>query len=410
MKYHIHTLGCKFNQYESAKIDEIFRENGHVNSNAKDADIVIVNSCAVTKEASRKSLQIARHLKKINPNSQIIFTGCAVHDRDIKGFDLVIGNGEKLRMLDFLDKNGEFLNSSYFLEDDLNYSVKEIPNHTRAFLSIENGCNWGCAYCAIPHFRGTKIRSKSSKIVTEETRLMVKNGVKEIVITGINIALYDDEGTDLHNLIGEILKVNGDFRLRLGSIDPVSLRKLVDLFEDSKLCNHAHMSLQSGSDTTLKRMRRMYTSKDIIDCVKILRKADDLFAFSVDVIVGFPGETEEEFRQTYEILKEIGASRIHVFPFSARPHTVAASMSNQVENAVKIERARRLRKLSDQLSSDYFRKSENMNHRVLIEQVENGISEGLDQYYVRHKICRVATIGEFFEYKSEGVVGNENIL
>ncbi len=406
MKYHIHTLGCKFNQYESAKIDEIFRQNGHVSSTAEDADVVIVNSCAVTGEASRKSLQIARHFKKINPTSKIIFTGCTVHDRDVKGFDLVIGNGEKLKVLDFLDKNGEFFNPTYFLEDNLNYTVKGIPNHTRAFLSVENGCNWGCAYCAIPRFRGTKIRSKPMKMVVEEVRQMVRNGVKEIVITGINIALYNDEGNDLHDLIREIFKVDGDFRLRLGSIDPVNLKKLANLFEKPRFCNHAHMSLQSGSDTVLKRMRRRYTSKDIIDCVKTLREVDELFAFSVDVIVGFPGETEEEFWQTYEILKEIGASRIHVFPFSARPHTLAMSMPDQVKSEVKSERARILRKLSEQLSIEYLKKNENKDQRILVERVENGIAEGLDQYYSRHSIkysAEAAVVGEFLEYKSEGV-------
>ena len=403
MRYHIHTLGCKFNQYESAKIDEILRQNGHVSSNAEDADVIVVNSCAVTREASRKSLQMARHFKKINPDSKIIFTGCAVHDRDVKDFDLIIGNGEKLKILNFLDKNGKFFYPSYFLEDDLNYTVKEIPNHTRAFLSVENGCNWGCAYCAIPHFRGTRVRSKSIKMAVEEARQMIKSGVKEIVITGINIALYNDEENNLHDLIKSILEIDADFRLRLGSIDPVNLEKLADLFEEPRLCNHAHMSLQSGSDTVLKRMRRRYSSKDITDCVKVFRDIDELFAFSVDVIVGFPGETEEEFWQTYEILKEIGASRIHVFPFSARPHTLAMSMPEQVRNETKSERARILRKLSEQLSTDYLKKNEGRDRRILVEQVDDGVSEGLDQYYVRHRIKCAAMVGEFLECKSEGV-------
>ncbi len=404
MKYHIHTLGCKFNQYESAQIDEILRHSGHVRSNAEDADIIVINSCAVTGEATRKSLQIARHFQRNNPRSKIVFTGCVVHDRKIDGFDLILGNGEKFRISELIEKAGTFFDSTYYLGDTLNGTIKRIPNHTRAFLSIENGCNWGCAYCAIPHFRGTRIRSKPHESVIKEIREMIDSGVKEIVITGINIALYNDRNVNLHDLVKLILEIEGDFRLRLGSIDPLNAMSLLDLFEENlRLCHHIHLSLQSGSDAVLNRMKRRYTSQDILNAVKSFQSIDDLFAFSVDVIVGFPGETENEFQQTYELLKEINASRIHVFPFSARPHTLASSMENQVKDKVKRKRVKVLKTLAQELSKGYFKKLEGTTQRILVEHVENNLIEGLDQYYVHHTINCDGKVGDFVECKIEGV-------
>lgn len=399
MKYHIHTLGCKFNQYESAQIDEILRHSGHVRSSAEDADVIVINSCAVTGEATRKSLQIARHFQRKNPHSKIVFTGCVVHDRKIDGFDLILGNGEKFRISKLIEKTGTFFNSTYYLEDTLNCTIKEIPNHTRAFLNVENGCNWGCAYCAIPHFRGTRIRSKPYDVVVKEAYEMINSGVKEIVITGINIALYNDGNVDLHDLVKGILEIKGDFRIRLSSIDPLSAMSLLDLFEKPGLCHHLHLSVQSGSDTVLKRMKRQYTSQDILNVVRRFRSVDDLFAFSVDVIVAFPGETESDFQQTYNLLKETRVSRVHIFPFSARPHTLALSMKDQVKNEVKRKRVKILKVLADELSKKYLKKLEGTSQRILVERTEGSKIEGLDQYYVRHSIECDGKVGNFVECK-----------
>ncbi len=392
MRYHIHTLGCKFNQYESAKMDLELKGAGHEAADPQKADVIIVNSCAVTNEAVRKSFQLARHFKKINDKAKLIFTGCAVHDkREVKGFDLVIGNGEKVKIAKLIDKEGYLVDNSYHLKDELDYSIIGIPNHTRAFLSVENGCNWGCAYCAIPQFRGTRIRSKPLDMVVEEATNMIENGVKELVITGINIALYNDGQNELYDLIASLIKIRGDFRIRIGSIDPINLLKLAELFNEPKLCKHAHLSLQSGCDEVLKRMKRPYSRDDVRRCVETLRKGDDLFAFSVDVIAGFPQETESEFERTYKLLQELQVSRIHAFPFSPRPHTMAASMRGQIDNQVKKERVRRLKELDERLRRRFLEKTENVEKTVLIEKVKNGIGEGLDEYYVRR----------FFEYEGE---------
>ncbi len=385
MRYHIHTLGCKFNQYESAMMELDLQKAGYKESDPHEADVIIVNSCAVTGEATRKSLQIARHFKRLNEKAKLVFTGCSVHDKEkIEGFDLVIGNGEKRKIVELINKNGIFIDRAYYLKDKLDYSVSSIPKHTRAFLSVENGCNWSCAYCAIPHFRGTRIRSKPLDLVVKEAANMIRQGIKEIVITGINIALYRDGENDLHALLSSLIKIDGDFRIRIGSIDPVNLLKLSDLFKNPKLCDHAHLSMQSGSDEVLKRMKRPYSSHDVRKCVEELKKVDEFFAFSVDVIVGFPGETEEEFVQTYELLKELEVSRVHVFPFSPRPHTVASTMKNQVKAYVKKERVKRLRELGEMLKGNFSQKTKNIERTVLVEKVEKGIGEGLDEYYVRH--------------------------
>ncbi|WP_456400802.1 tRNA (N(6)-L-threonylcarbamoyladenosine(37)-C(2))-methylthiotransferase MtaB [Mesoaciditoga sp.] len=395
MKYFVYTLGCKFNQYESAKIAAEFQKMGYSDGSANEADIVVINSCAVTKEAARKSLQMARHFKRINEKAKIIFTGCAVYDkRDIKDFDLVIGNGEKIKINDFVDKKGTFVDFSYHLKDDLNYTIEKIPNHTRAFLSVENGCNWSCAYCAIPHFRGTRVRSKPLDVVVKEAAKMVENGVKEIVVTGINIALYDDGENDLYALLNALTGIDGNFRIRIGSIDPVSLLKLAKIFENPKLCPHAHLSVQSGSDEVLRRMKRRYTSRDVIECVNTFRKMDPFFAFSVDVIAGFPQESEKEFDETYKLLKELEVSRIHAFPFSRRSHTLADSMKGQISALVKKERTNKLRELGRVLEKRFAEKTKAIEKTVLIEKVKDGVAEGLDEYYVRR----------FFKYEGkEGV-------
>jgi len=403
VKYYVHTLGCKFNQYESAQIDKLLRYSGNVRSKPEDADIIVINSCAVTQEASRKSLQVARHFQKVNLNSKIIFTGCVVHDRKVDDFTLILGNGEKLRISDFIDKTGLFSDPIYHLKDDLKYTIEKMPNHTRAFLGIENGCNWGCSYCAIPHFRGTRIRSKPLRTVIKEIHEMIRSGVKEIVLTGINIALYKDGNVDLHDLVESILELEFDFRLRLGSLDPLSAANLSDLFENPKLCHHIHLSMQSGSDDVLKRMNRHYNSQDILKVVKIFKNMDNKFAFSTDVIVGFPGETEKDFRETCDLLKKMQVSRIHVFPFSAKPHTLASTMKGQIKEEIKKKRVKILKSLAQELSKNYLKKLEGTLQRILVERTKNDMVEGLDQYYVRHKIKCEAKEGNFVECKIEGV-------
>jgi len=397
MKYNIRTLGCKFNQYESAHIDELLKAAGYSPSSAEEADFIILNSCAVTSEATRQSIQTARHLKKINANAKIIFTGCAVHDEKIDEFDLVLGNGEKIEILKYMNSTGIIEDKGYFLDDSLNYSIDRIPDHTRAFLSVENGCNWGCTYCAVPHFRGTRIRSKPLKTAIEEAEKMVRNGTKEIVISGINIALYDDNGSNLKTLLARMLEIDGNFRIRISSIDPLSVFNFTDLFDNSKLCHHLHISLQSGADKILEMMGRHYTGHDALKLVNELRERDQEFAFSADVIVGFPGEGAEEFKETFDLLSEMRVSRIHVFPFSPRSSTLAATMEDNVSNFEKKERVTRLKELSKTLETNFRKRSHGKKQRILVEKIKNGFCEGLDDHYIRYNVKCAGRIGEFIE-------------
>ncbi|BBJ27613.1 MiaB/RimO family radical SAM methylthiotransferase [Athalassotoga saccharophila] len=398
MKYHVYTLGCKFNLYESARISEILDRAGHQKSDPQDSDLIIINSCAVTSEAKRQSLQMARHFKRIS-QAKIIFTGCAVHDDKIEDFDLVLGNGEKMRILDFINKNGKICDNAYFLHDDINYAVEKIPERTRGFLSIENGCNWGCTYCAIPHFRGTKIRSKPIDTVIEEAQKMVRSGIKEIVISGINIALYDDNGLDLGKALDLISKIDGDFRIRIGSIDPINAIKIAWVFsENQKMCHHIHLSLQSGSDKVLKDMGRPYRSDDVIRLAEKMREIDRFFAFSTDVICGFPTEDENDFLETVELLKEIEVMRIHAFPFSPRRGTKAASLKS-IDGKEKKRRVNILRSLSNELEYD-SRKKMKFKQRILVEEKSGDLCSGFSDYYLKYTFKDPESkVGDFVEIK-----------
>lgn len=397
MKYHIYTLGCKFNQYESAKISELLESSGYERANFEDADVIIINSCAVTSEAKRQSLQMARHFKR-NSTAKIVLTGCAVHDGEVPNFDLMLGNGEKMRIIEYLDKIGKIEAPAYFLNDTMNYSISKNPDRTRGFLSVENGCNWGCTYCAVPHFRGTKVRSKSLQIAVNEVRDMIGAGIKEIVVSGINVALYDDNGLKLNDLLDAISKVNGDFRIRLSSIDPLNALKLRDLFaNNSKLCHHLHLSLQSGSDTVLQDMGRNYTTNDVIETVQRFREIDPLFAFSVDVIAGFPTEKAEDFSKTFELLSNIGVMRIHAFPFSPKSATKASEMKNNVDVLTKKVRVKLLKSLSNRLEEKFREKLRGSNQRILVEEVEDGFRKGFSDYYLKYNFRSDAKVGDFVQ-------------
>jgi len=397
VKFHIYTLGCKFNQYESAKISELLENAGYERADLEDADVVIVNSCAVTSEAKRQSLQAARHFKR-NSKAKIVFTGCAVHDGEVPNFDLVLGNGEKMKILEYLDKMGKIEAPAYFLDDTMDYSISRNPDRTRGFLSIENGCNWSCTYCAVPHFRGTKIRSKSIKTAIDEACHMVNSGIKEIVVSGINVALYDDNGLKLKDLLYAMSQIDGNFRIRLSSIDPLSAMELEDVFSNnSKLCHHLHISLQSGSDVVLKEMGRNYTSDDVIKTVEKFRAIDPLFAFSVDVISGFPTEKDEDFDKTIELLSTINVMRIHAFPFSPKNGTKASKMKNGVDDFTKKMRVKSLKLLSNSLEKHFREKLSGSNQRILVENIKDGLREGFSDYYLKYSLKCNADVGDFIQ-------------
>lgn len=362
MKVAFATLGCRVNTYESEAMTEKFvREGYEVVDFNEMADVYVVNTCSVTNMGDKKSRQIIGRARRQNPEAIIAVVGCyaqiaPTEVSGIEGVDVVLGSRNKGEIVYYVNKArdegkqqvkvGAVLKNKVF--EDL--KIEEYNNKTRAFLKIQDGCNRFCAYCLIPYTRGS-VCSKDPKKVLEEIRSLAEHGFKEIILSGIHTASYGvdlDEKVTLVDLLEEIEKIDGIERVRIGSIDPTfftedAVRRILAL---KKLCPHFHLSLQSGCDATLKRMNRRYTAKEYEDIVNLLRDKIEDVSITTDVIVGFPGETDEEFEETYEFLKRIALSKTHIFKYSPRKGTRAENMENQVDGNKKDERSKKLIELN----------------------------------------------------------------
>lgn len=372
----LHNLGCKVNSYEIDVMQQMLQKNGYeIVDFEQTADIYIVNTCSVTSIADRKSRQMLHKAKKNNPASVVVAVGCYVQTgteailKD-EGIDLAIGNNRKKDLVPILEQ--------YFKEKDINPKDKTLHDttiidinhtkeyeemvleqtaeHTRAYIKIQDGCNQFCTYCIIPYARG-RVRSRQKEDILNEIEGLVKRGYKEVVLTGIHISSY---GTDfgqngLLDLVQSINKIDGLQRIRLGSLEPRIVTKefAVELAKLDKICPHFHLSLQSGSLNTLKRMNRHYTPEEYLKGVEELRLAFDNPAITTDVIVGFPGETVEEFMETYAFLEKIRLYEMHIFKYSIRQGTIAAKMENQVPDEVKAYRSDELLEMEERLSCEY---------------------------------------------------------
>ncbi|AMW32764.1 threonylcarbamoyladenosine tRNA methylthiotransferase MtaB [Fervidobacterium changbaicum] len=421
MRVSVITHGCKMNQYESELIIEMLENAGYVVLYGEDqgAEVYILNSCAVTGEAERKVRQAVRHLRKLNPDAKIILTGCyvqvprAIEEYSSLGVDLVLGNLEKKRILNFINEVGGYFNSRYWEEDDISFEIVEnsVTERSRAFVKVEDGCNNGCTYCVIRSLRGTRIRSKPIEVVVKEIEKLVSKRHKEIVITGLNLGKYGvDLGVNLAELLQKIASIEGDFRIRLSSINPEDLTdELIKVItQEERICNHLHIPAQSGSTSVLRRMGRNYSAEYFIERVNKLRQIDPFFSITTDIMVGFPGETEEEFKETLDFVRTIQFSKVHTFRYSQRPNTPAARFENQVPGNVKKDRAEILIKHADNVANEYRKQLVGKTTVVLVEGVQNGIAYGYDEYYLFHEI-NTGIIGEFSKVKicsvtNEGVV------
>ena len=397
-KVGIYTLGCKVNQYESEAIAETLIERGYEISSAEDVcDIYVINTCTVTAESDRKARQFIRRARSHNPEAFVLVTGCMAQTAagaiaKIEGVDYICGNGEKLSIADAADKlleQGRKNSSAEIFVSDIDSAPFEKMHicrfdRTRAYIKIEDGCESRCTYCIIPKARG-KIRSKAPEDVLDEVRTLIYGGCREIVLTGIETASYgkDIEGCSFADLLCLVDKADGIGRVRLGSLDPASItEKFVERIASlSSLAPHFHLSLQSGSDRVLALMKRRYNSKMAMRAIELLRSAIPNVQFTTDVIVGFPGETEEDFLQTLEFCKRANFLKIHIFPYSKREGTPAASMPEQISKDVKRDRLQRL--------SEVERASR-------LEILNCAISE--------HPICEV--LFETFDEKSKRVIGH----
>ena len=388
------TLGCKVNQYETNAMMQKMIEAGYevVDFETK-ADIYIINTCTVTNMADKKSRQMLRRVKEINPEAILVAVGCYAQVakeklEQIPEIDLILGINEKNDIVKYVEqasKNiyvSDVLHQTEFLDfGDVTYTEK-----TRAVIKVQDGCNQFCSYCIIPYARG-RIRSRKPESVIKEITDVAKEGIKEVVITGIHIASYGkDFNTEyrLIDLLEEIQKVDGIQRIRLGSLEPTLITEefVTRLKKLSKICDHFHLSLQSGCDETLKRMNRKYTTDQFRHVVELLRNAYPEVHLTTDVIVGFPGETEEEFNRTYEFLKEIKFYKMHVFKYSPRSGTVAAKMPNQIDGNIKEERSNKLIELSDENEKEYNQKYIGKEVEVLLEEREGEYLKGHTTNYM----------------------------
>lgn len=363
MTYKIYTLGCKVNTYESNVMSDILKNNNYSEGNSN-VDVAIINTCTVTNEADKKSIKTIRHVIKENPKAIIIVCGCFSQNKveevkKIDNVDIIIGNIFKSKIMDYINKfNGEQIIDIYDISSTTFEPMKlNNFNKTRAFVKIQDGCNNFCTYCVIPYTRGN-VRSKEKDEVIDEVKTLMKNGHKEIVLTGIHTGNYGVEfdNYDLSHLLNDLVKIDGLERLRISSIEITELNDYVlDAIKNSNiLVDHMHIPLQSGSNTVLKRMNRKYNKEYLINKIEQIRKIRPNISITTDVIVGFPGETEEEFLETINTIKEAKFTKIHVFPYSKRDKTVAATLPNQVDSLIKKDRTKILINLSKELEIEYM--------------------------------------------------------
>ena len=394
MKFKIYTLGCKVNAYESEMMKEKLLANDYTYDEEK-PDIVIVNTCSVTNAADHKSLKMVRHFKRENPKAILVVCGCSSQNDEKSyqelGVDILLGNQEKSQIVSLLEEFLQTKKPYIFISKERklpfeDMQIAKFKTHTRAFVKIEDGCDNFCSYCVIPIVRGS-IRHKDFKTVLQEVDTLVKNGHQEIVFTGIHTGSYFSDGHDLTDLIHEVSKISGLKRIRISSIEATELNDkfLRELANNPKICDHLHIPLQSGTDPILEKMNRKYTIEEYKKIIKKIRQIRPNISITTDVIVGFPYETEELFKETLETIKEIAFSKVHVFPYSKRNHTKASIMPHQVEEKEKHERSRRLVSLSNELEDAYAKKFLGQNLEVLIEK-SGEESMGTTSNYLKVKI------------------------
>lgn len=393
------TLGCKVNQYETEAMTELFKEKGYlINNFDEKSDIYVINTCTVTGTGDKKSRQMIRRAKSINPDAVIAVVGCysQISPDEVKkidGVNLILGTNERLSIVELVEQymaDGKSICEVGNIMKERTYEdlwISSYENRTRAFVKIEDGCNEFCTYCIIPYARGP-IRSRPLESIYAEAKQLADNGFCEIVLTGIHLASYgkDTKDKSLIDAIRIVNGIDGIERIRLGSIEPRLLTEkfIKEISEMKKMCNHFHISLQSGCDATLQRMNRKYSADEFYESVVLLRKYFDNPAITTDIIVGFPGETEQEFCESMEFAKKISLSEAHVFSYSNRKGTKADKMPNRVTKAVKEERNRRMSELCRFMHEEYMNCFVGKTFPVLFERkLDDGSYEGHMTNYVK---------------------------
>ena len=415
-KVAFYTLGCKVNQYESESLKNQLVKLGYEEEEFENkADIYIVNSCTVTSIADKKTRNVLRRAKKNSPDSLVIVTGCYAQTNskellEIEEIDFVVGNSNKSGLADFVqdieNKKSKVLSENIFENKKYEeYEFATLREMTRAYIKIQDGCNQFCSYCKIPFGRG-KSRSRSMESICKEIEVLTKEGFKEFIIIGINLGAYGEdlsEDITLESLLETIVKFDGVERVRIGSMypDKISDKFIEVMRENKKMMPHLHISLQSCDDTVLERMKRNYGADLIVDRLNKLRENVENIEYTADVIVGFPGETDEMFDNTYNVIKNIGFSDLHVFQYSDREKTLANTFTDKIDGTVKKKRAETLEALRKEMAIERRNRYLGKNMEVLVEEIkDDGCSYGYSENYLRVKTSNAtSTVNELVKVK-----------
>ena len=413
------TLGCRLNQYETNAVISDFVNAGYeiVGIN-EEADAYVVNTCTVTNMSDHKSRQEVSQAARRNGDAVLVVTGCMVNNHKEKldtdnRITYAVENDRKGSIFHLLDSHfkGETLSPDELTRDRFAFGPAEQGIRTRSLIKIQDGCDNFCTFCIVPHVRG-RAESRPWKDIEENIRQVVAHGYKEIVLTGVNIGRYEHDGLNFEGLVEKILEIPGDFRVRISSIEPEGFGdKLFSLFNHPKLTPHLHMCLQSGSDRILLKMRRQYTVDQFMDMVKKVKSSVPRFNFTTDIIVGFPGETEEDFRESIRVAEAIGFAHIHTFKYSVRRGTRAERLPDHVPEKIKNERSRVIRELGEKHKRIYRNGLIGMTQRVLVEKIDRkGFATGYGEHYtpVRFKADDRTRLKEFRDVLVTGLESGED--
>lgn len=388
-KVAFYTLGCKMNQYESDSLASDFINNGYeVVSFEEESDVYVINTCTVTNKSDRKSRNMINRARK-KEGALVVVTGCFVDSskdelEKATGVTYILENSKKNQIFELVNAhfNGEIVHENSLKEDIFDFHTSDKGLRTRAVVKIQDGCDSFCSYCIIPYVRGGGV-SRSREDVIKNIKEALDAGFKEVVLTGINMSRYDYEGLNFIGLVKEILKIEGDWRLRISSLEPDMMDdSIVELFQDPKMMPHLHLCLQSGSESVLKEMNRVYSYQDYSRVVHKLKKTYDGFNITTDLIVGFPGESDELFFESLRAAEEMAFGHIHAFKYSRREGTRAAERKDQIDEKTKSERSETLRILSEKLKRSYRETLIGRKQRVLVETVKGVAAKGYGEHYV----------------------------
>ncbi len=397
------TLGCRLNQYETDALASRFHAGSYeVVDFDEQADVYVVNTCTVTNQSDQKSRQTIHQARRRNNDALVVVTGCMANNYkesllESKSINYVVDNERKAAIYSIIEEHyrGQVPDPEGFDADVFSYETATKTFHTRSMIKIQDGCDNFCTFCIIPKVRGRAVSRPKNEIL-DNIRQVLDHGFREVVLTGVNIGRYDSEGTNFEQLVESILNLSGDFRLRISSIEPDGFsNRFLELFDHPKLTPHLHLCLQSGSEAVLLRMRRMYTAREFRQIAETLRSRYPNFNLTTDIIVGFPGESDDEFVQTVQMAKELRFSHIHTFKYSVRSGTRAERMPAQVSEKIKNQRSETIRKIATENKIAYFNSMLGSTQRMLVERITDSLTaRGYGEHYIPIRVEMLPTLAE----------------